>query len=142
MKSLQFLVNEQRIYLFAYVIMSNHIHLLWQKQATWQDKNIQLMFMKFTAQQIKFNIRDKQPDDLRNYISSQSDRHHQFWKRRPWRAQMPSRRIAEQKIDYIHNNPVKAKLCKVPEDYWYSSASFYETGRDEWGILSHYMDFI
>ena len=28
--SLRFLVNENRIKLFAFVLMSNHIHLIWQ----------------------------------------------------------------------------------------------------------------
>jgi putative transposase len=42
-----------------------------------------------------------------------------------------------QKLEYIHENPVKAGLCSVPEDYKYSSASFYETGETEWRWLNH-----
>jgi hypothetical protein len=33
---------------------------------------------------------------------------------------------ARRKIDYLHYNPVKAGLCKYPEDYHFSSACFYE----------------
>ena len=47
-------------------------------------------------------------------------------------------RLFEQKVDYIHNNPVKAGLCKFGEDYQYSSAKFYETGNDDWGFITHY----
>ncbi|WP_259066827.1 hypothetical protein HDF24_21195 [Mucilaginibacter sp. X4EP1] len=46
------------------------------------------------------------------------------------------------KLDYIHNNRVQYKwqLVRYPEDYKYSSARFYETGMDEFGLLTHYDD--
>jgi hypothetical protein len=37
-----------------------------------------------------------------------------------------------------HYNPVKAGLCINPEDYYYSSARFYATGIDSFGMLAHY----
>jgi len=43
-----------------------------------------------------------------------------------------------QKLDYIHYNPVKAGLCPLPEEYYYSSAKFYEYGMDDFGMLTHY----
>ena len=39
-------------------------------------------------------------------------------------------------MEYIHNNPVVAGLCVNAEDYKYSSAKFYETGKDEFGFLT------
>jgi hypothetical protein len=38
---------------------------------------------------------------------------------------MYNRVVPEQKLDYIHNNPVKAGLCQLPEEYKYSSAGYY-----------------
>ncbi len=43
----------------------------------------------------------------------------------------------EQKPDYIHNNPVKAGLCRLPEDYKYSSARFYERNEKDLVFLTH-----
>ena len=43
------------------------------------------------------------------------------------------------KMEYIHHNPVAAGLCVYPEDYKYSSAKFYETGKDAFGFLTHWM---
>ncbi|MES2794713.1 MAG: hypothetical protein V4683_02045 [Bacteroidota bacterium] len=40
-----------------------------------------------------------------------------------------------EKLTYIHNNPVKAVLCVLPEEYLYSSAMFYETSIDKWGLM-------
>lgn len=50
--------------------------------------------------------------------------------------------ILIQKLNYIHDNPIKEKwnLCTYPDDYKWSSANFYETGIDEFGILTHFRD--
>ena len=44
-----------------------------------------------------------------------------------------------QEMEYIHYSPVTAGLCAYPEDYKYSSAKFYETGVDQFGIMTHWM---
>ncbi len=44
-----------------------------------------------------------------------------------------------QKIEYIHNNPVAAGLCIYPEEYKYSSAKFYDSGIDEFDMITHWM---
>jgi putative transposase len=41
-----------------------------------------------------------------------------------------------QKLDYIHLNPVVAGLCQYPEDYKYSSASFYTSNDLKWDFLT------
>ncbi|WP_113661707.1 REP-associated tyrosine transposase [Pedobacter nanyangensis] len=141
LSSLEFLVNDNRIWLYGYVIMPNHIHLLWRKQDAWIDKNIAQIFLKFTAQQIKFNLMANHPGELTKYKSSQSDRKYHFWERRPYQATMNNRNIVAQKLDYIHYNPVKKKLSTSPLDYQYSSARFYE-GLEKSTFLTHYMEHI
>ena len=42
------------------------------------------------------------------------------------------------KTGYIHQNPVAAGLVAFEEEYKYSSARFYLTGEDEFGLLTHY----
>ncbi len=141
--SLRYLVEDNRIWLYGFVIMPNHIHLLWSKQEKWFDKNIQQMFLKYTAQQIKFLLVDTDSkNELEFYRSSQNDRMFHFWERRPYKATMYNRQVAEQKLDYIHNNPVKAGLCQFSEEYKYSSAAFYELNRDDWGFITHYAEHI
>jgi hypothetical protein len=51
---------------------------------------------------------------------------------------MHPKEVFMQKMEYIHYNPVNAGLCAYPEDN-YSSAKFYETGKDEFGIMTHWM---
>lgn len=141
-ESLQFLVKTERIWLYGYVVMPNHVHLLWRKQDAWIDKSIQQQFLKFTAQMIKFNLIENSPNELKNYKSTQADRAYHFWERRPYKATMMNRGVFEQKLDYIHHNPVKAGLCTESADYEYSSARYYMDGIDELKILTHYMEHL
>ena len=55
---------------------------------------------------------------------------------------MYSRRVAEQKLNYMHNNPVKAGLSKLPEDYPFSSYQYYELNKDDWGFITHYEEHL
>ena len=57
--SLQFLKNEKSVFIYGYVIMPNHIHLIWQIQQGFKQDKTQLRFMKFTARQMKFKLQKK-----------------------------------------------------------------------------------
>jgi putative transposase len=137
--SLRYLVQNERIYLYSFVIMSNHIHLIWEIREGWNEKNIKQMFLKFTAQQIKFQL---DANELEKYKSTQKDRAFHFWERRAWRAELLTREVLEQKLDYIHQNPVKANLVKIEEDYKYSSVDFYTRNSSKWDFITHYMERI
>jgi REP element-mobilizing transposase RayT len=137
--SLHFMVENKRIELNAFVVMTNHIHLIWQPLPGHSLFSIQLSFMKFTAQQIKFAlIKDNNPL-LGKCRVNKKDRAFQIWKRNPLSIELSSQNVFLQKLEYIHDNPVKAGLCLYPEEYHYSSASFYETGVDHFKMLTHYM---
>ncbi|HMR18208.1 MAG TPA: hypothetical protein PKA53_02815 [Sphingobacterium sp.] len=143
MDSLHFLTSENRIWLYGFVLMPNHIYLLWRKQEAWAEKNIQQMFLKYTAQKIKFSLKDNgRLEELERYKSTQWDRDYHFWERNAYKTSMYDRKVAEQKLDYIHDNPVKAGLCEMCVDYRYSSARYYELNEDEWGFITHYAEHI
>jgi putative transposase len=81
-------------------------------------------------------------EELEQYRSSQKDRRFHFWERRSWRAEMPNGEILEQKLEYIHLNPVKAGIVETEADYKYSSARFYLQENKEWKFITHYKDRI
>ena len=145
--SLRFLVEDKRIKLFAFVLLSNHIHLIWQMLSLIDPKSVQRDFLKYTAQKIKADLKRNHPAVLKYFRVDARDREYprltggqEFWERNPLSIELRQHEIFLQKLDYIHWNPVRAKLCKWPEDYLYSSAKFYETGVDNWGFLSQYKD--
>ena len=100
------------------------------------------MFLKYTAQQIKFSLIKVNNGELEKYRSTQGDREYHFWERRAYSSTMYNRKVAAQKLDYMHYNPVKAGLCEIPEDYHFSSAAFYELNRDDWGFITHYEEHL
>lgn len=136
--SLKFMVTEKRIELNAFVIMSNHIHLIWQPQFGFSPTDIQSSFMKYTAQQLKRSMVKSKTEIPGSFKVNKYDREYQLWKRSPLGIELFTPAVFEQKLNYIHYNPVAAGLCNNPEDYYYSSARFYYDGRDSFEMLTHY----
>ena len=144
LESLSFLVNQVRCKVYAFVIMPNHIHLLWQMQGKYQKEDVQRDFLKYTGQTIKLDLSRNDPNNLRQYFVGKKDRAYQIWQRNSLSVKMFSKEVMEQKLDYIHNNPVQGKwmLAQSPLGYKYSSVRFYEEGNeDEYEFLSHYMEY-
>jgi putative transposase len=135
--SLRFLVKEKRVIVYAFVIMNNHIHLVWQVQAGHKKENVQRDFLKYTGQMIKYDLEKNNLPLLASFLVKAKDRQYQFWKRNALSIDLFTQDIMQQKINYIHQNPVKAGLCKFAEMYKYSSCKFYETGIDDFGFLEH-----
>jgi REP element-mobilizing transposase RayT len=136
--SLKFLVTDKRIELNAFVIMSNHIHLIWQPLNDFAPSDIQASFMKYTAQQLKRSLIKNDVEALSIFKVNKYDREYQIWKREPLSIELISANLFKQKLEYIHYNPVKAGLCENPEDYYYSSARFYHDGLDSFKLLTHF----
>lgn len=124
--SLAFLVREKRVKIYGFVIMDNHIHLIWQGTDLYSLKHSQLSFMKFTAQQIKFDLEKNHPELLSRFYVEAKDRKFQFWKRNALSIDIMSYAVFVQKLNYIHRNPVKAGMCDNETDYHFSSARHYQ----------------
>ena len=140
--SLLFLKKEGSIVVNAFVIMPNHIHLIWQIQDGYKQDKIQMRFLKYTAQQIKFRLIDTNDKMLNNFFVNATDREYQFWHRKPLSIDLWTQEVFIQKLIYIHNNPIKDpwNLVQYPEEYKYSSAKFYESGIDDFNLLTHYRE--
>ena len=135
---LKYLVTEKRIVLNAFVIMSNHIHLIWQPLFGFTPSDIQASLMRYTARQLKQSLSQNNETLLEEFKVNKYDREYQIWKREPLSIELFTPAVFYQKLEYIHYNPVKARLCTNPEDYYYSSAKFYHDGVDCFGMLTHF----
>ena len=138
--SLRFLVKDDRIYVNAFVIMNNHIHLIWQAREGYKTHEVQRDFLKYTAQMIKFDLQKNDSELLAEFRVNHRDRSYQIWQRNPLSIDLFSEKVFKQKLDYIHYNPVKAGYCQLPEEYPYSSASFYFKSDPYYSFLTHYDD--
>ncbi|NTS39822.1 transposase [Flavisolibacter sp. BT320] len=138
--SLRFLVKDERVMVYGFVIMPNHIHVVWHLKAGRKRPEVQRDFLKFTAQRIKEDLAKLHPAVLQQFRVEAKDRQYQFWERNPLSVELWTEKVVLQKLTYIHLNPVRAGLCRWPEEYKYSSALFYHTGIDNWGFLTHLRD--
>ena len=138
-ESMRFLVKDERVLIYGFVIMNNHIHIIWHLKPRKKRDEVQRDFLKYTAQQIKKDMLINYKDELESFKVQAKDRKYQFWERNPLSVEIWTEKVMIQKLNYIHENPVRAGLCRHPEQYKYSSAMFYYTGIDNWGFLTHYL---
>ena len=136
-------LSEKKLFkVYAFVIMPNHIHLIWHLTAMNGKEMPHASLMKFTSHQFLEKIRKENPELLINYQVQSKNRIHQFWQRDPMAIELYTRKVFEQKLNYIHNNPLQKRWCLVENaaDYKYSSAKYYETEIDDFGFLNHYAE--
>lgn len=137
--SLKYCQKNKGLVIYAYVIMTNHLHLLVSSNNENLSQTI-ADFKKFTSKAIIKVVREgneSRKDWMLNLFSSEAkknsrNKYFQFWKQKSHPVQIYSNPFIKQKVKYIHNNPVKAGIVKKPEDYIYSSARNYA---DQEGIL-------
>ena len=128
LQSLQYLSSLNKIDVFAFVIMPNHIHLIWRIKEMNGKETPQGSFLKFTAHEFKKMLKKENPQTLKSYAVAAVNKSYEFWKRDSLAIRLYSKEVAMQKLKYIHNNPLAEhwNLAKDPCEYKYSSARYYE----------------
>ena len=103
--SLRFLVIDQRIILNAFVIMSNHIRLIWQMKPAIRPYDVQRDLLKYTAQHFKYDLINNYPAILEHFRVNACDRQHQFWKRRPLSIELRTDKVYQENWIIYTGNP-------------------------------------
>ena len=125
--SLRTLSERKLIDVFAFVIMPNHIHLIWRTNKLNGKETAQASFLKFTAHEFKKMLR-QDAGELSKYAVEAHNKKYEFWQRDSLAIHLYSRQVMLQKLNYIHLNPLAPHwlLADDPCRYKYSSAAFYE----------------
>ncbi len=130
--SLQYCIKNKHIEIYAWVIMSNHIHLVAQCHPPGNMSEFLRDFKKFTSK--KFietmdSINDSRREWLLDKFSFEAKRTRRAEKYKIWKDDNHPINLTDidilEKINYVHDNPVKAGLVDDSEDYVYSSAKDY-----------------
>jgi putative transposase len=140
--SLIHLSEKQKLKIYGFVIMPNHIHIIWENIAMNGKEMPYVSFMKFTGHQFLQELRNTDDPLLVRFKVHGNDRDHKFWQSDGLSKIIGSRKMVEQKLDYIHLNPLQEhwNLAADPNDYHFSSSSFYELEDRKFNWLTHYMD--
>lgn len=137
--SLKYCQHNKGLQIFGYVIMSNHIHLIASSPDGHLSETLR-DFKKFTARTIVDTIKDgnesrrewmlnrfefnAQQHNLSRSIGSRNE-NYQLWTHENHAVILYSNDFIQEKLEYLHNNPVRARIVEKPEDYLYSSARNY-----------------
>jgi REP element-mobilizing transposase RayT len=133
-ESFRYCQQHKGLHLHAYVIMSNHVHLIVSVDEGYTISGFVRDCKKFTAKRILDDIESNNIESRKEwmlhqfkYYASRHSRneHYQLWDHDNHFIELFSPAVTQQKIDYIHQNPVRAGLVYRAEDYVYSSASNY-----------------
>ncbi len=114
---------------YSYVFLDNHFHMIISgSDITKAMQSIK----KYTAKEILRNLKmDSNDTVLRRFRESKpahkTTSKHQVWQEGFHPQEIISYEMLKQKIDYIHNNPVRRQYVEKPEEWKYSSAVDYYT---------------
>lgn len=130
--NLQYCQNNKGLEIFAYVIMTNHIHIIARSNTGSLSDTIR-DFKSYTSKEL-LKLIDSETESRRKWMleifSKAACKHernsqYQIWTHENHAEQLWSNDFIASKLDYIHQNPVRAGFVSMPEDYLYSSARNY-----------------
>jgi putative transposase len=136
--SLQYCQEHKGLVLNAWVIMTNHVHLILSARANKIESLVRDM-KKYTSKKIITEIRQNAKESRREWMlnlfsyagrSNTNNKDYQFWKQDYHPVELSTNEMLGQRIHYLHQNPVASGLVWEPWHYKYSSAiDYYNEGR-------------
>lgn len=113
--------------LFAYAIMVDHMHLLTSRPSTTSD--VLRVLKGLTARRIIDHLKvNKYAKSLAKLQHQERERNYKYSLWQTEKNVMPvfSEGMFMEKLNYIHNNPVRAQLVEKAADYRWSSARIWK----------------
>ena len=134
--SLRYCQQRKGLRLHAWCLMPSHLHLIAAAEAPASLGEIIRDLKKHTNRELIHRIQTE-PESRRDWLlyrfSHAAERTRRTTDYKVWQdgyhpIELFSEPIIRQKLDYLHQNPVKDGTVTAPEHYCYSSAANYVTG--------------
>lgn len=135
--SLIYCQKEKGLEIYAWVIMSNHVHLICSSKTNDLSGTIRDL-KRHTSKEILKTIENNIQESRKEWMLAifkkagtynSNNANYQFWRQDNKPIELFSNEVIQQKVDYIHNNPVVEGYVENPQDYVYSSAISYADGK-------------
>lgn len=131
--SLNYCVSRKGVTIYAWVLMSNHLHLVAQAEEPLGMSGFLRDFKKFTSKALSaaiLNCGESRSEWLVDKFSFEARRtrraeEYKVWQDSNHAVELFSQKFIWQKIHYIHQNPVRQQIVANPEEYLHSSALDY-----------------
>jgi len=132
--SLRYCQHEKGMEIYAWCIMSNHVHLIFSSIKDEKPELILGSFKRFTSKAIVAAIKENLQESRKDWLLKQFEeagkkssnvKQYQLWRHDNKPIELWSNKVIDEKLNYIHNNPVEEGLVFKAEQYVYSSAIDY-----------------
>jgi len=135
-QNLNYCIEKKGLIVYAWVLMTSHFHLICSSDLGKEKNVISIIgdFKKYTSRIFHQILIDKYDESRKDWLSTiygmagtdnPRNKDFQFWQHDNHPIELYSRNFIEQKLTYIHNNPVVEATVEYPEHYLYSSARDY-----------------
>jgi putative transposase len=132
-ESLNYCVYNKGLIVYAWCLMSNHLHMICVAQEGYKLSDIIRDFKKFTAKaiikQVMSGYESRKDWMLKHfeYAGKYANRieKYKFWQESNHAVLLSSNEMINQRLNYTHQNPVRAMIVEKQEDYLFSSAVDY-----------------
>jgi len=142
--SIEYCIQNKGLVVHAWVLMSNHVHLVvsLQPESTNSFSDIMRDMKKYTSMQLIKAIRENEKESRKDWMvhlfqragrRNSNNTQFQFWQQDNHPIEIKDEQQCYSTIQYIHNNPVTAGWTKLPEQYPWSSATDYA---EEKGLIT------
>lgn len=131
--SLDYCRKNKGLQIYAYVIMTNHIHVIVRSRVGLLSNTVR-DFKRFTSVKIMNEVSDNVRESRKGWMTmvfeyyarfNNKASRRQFWTHENHAVELTSNQMIDSRVDYIHNNPVRAGWVGSAEHYLYSSAGSY-----------------
>ena len=138
LESLQYCQKEKGLIIYAWVLMTNHLHMIAGTNGENKISDILRDFKKFTSKKILQTLLVESGESRRDWMlnrfeyAGKNDKkitNYKFWQEGNDAQEIYLNDYFNQKLNYIHYNPVKAEIVNREEDYRYSSAIDWAGGK-------------
>ena len=137
-ESLDYCRKNKGMEIYGYCIMPSHIHLIF-RSAEADPSGLIRDFKGFTSRKMLKTIEENAQESRKEWMlwmfekagkKNSNVKNRQFWQQNNKPIELWSLKVFEQKLNYIHNNPVISGFVTNPIDWKYSSARNYGNNDD------------
>lgn len=131
MDCLSYCREEKGLQIYAYVLMTNHLHMI-VKSGEVLLPDMLRDFKTFSSKELFKIVFENSQESKKQWMlkafrnagkSNYLNKNHQIWQNGNYPVALFSNEVIQQKVDYIHQNPVRAGFVDSAEKYYYSSAN-------------------
>nr|WP_262920498.1 transposase [Chryseobacterium timonianum] len=131
--ALDYCIKNKGMSIFGYCIMLSHVHLLFRSEKGEPSELIR-DFKGFTVRVLLKAIEENSQESRKEWLlwmfekagkRNSNVKKYQFWQQNNKPIEVWSLKVFEQKLNYIHQNPVESGFVMEPWEWKYSSARNY-----------------